>query len=132
MVTATRNHGLGKRGLAVFRALGGTKLDVPRRELAVEAGRMADRLEHLDQQINGGEHMLKMLHFRMRSEVEDDGTVTIELVMDKALAEARQLQLAYERIVKTLAAPAESQVPKKDVADDISARIAARRAAAGS
>lgn len=131
-----RPDGLETRGAAVFRALSGTKPDAARKALALEAGRMADRLEKLDKTINGDEHLLKMMHFRMRHELDDDGVVTVELVLDKALAEARQLQLAYTTVVKALAVPVSKSdaVPEqtKDTVDDIAARRAARRAAAGS
>ncbi|WP_168223092.1 hypothetical protein [Pseudarthrobacter sp. NIBRBAC000502770] len=43
--------GLGERGLAVWEAMSGT--DVPRNALVLEAARLADRLDELDNIIQG-------------------------------------------------------------------------------
>lgn len=127
-------HGLGTRGGRVFRALGGAKLDPVRKELAIEAGRMADRLEQLNGVIAGDEKFASLLHFRMRDHLDDSSVATIDLVIDKPLGEARQLQLAFERLIRDLAAPAtaraEPEKPKaEEPVDELAARIAARRAA---
>ena len=64
---------------------------------------MADRLEKLND-IIAGRGVLELLHFRMKSPMDDEGLVTIEMSVDGVLAEARQLQAGFERLTKTLIA----------------------------
>ena len=127
--------GLGARGQAFYQAVVGDSVPNPAQQaLIVEGARMADRLEALNDIIRG-KGVLELMHFRVRHAVDDSGVVSVELSVDSVLSECRQLQLAFERVAKSLnvsvgAIPAAQ--PKGDVSDDLAAKRAARRSAAGS
>lgn len=76
--------GLGPRGSALWPALGKT-LGTPAGELALEACRIADRLDNLDRLLRGD----RWVDFIQPD--EDDDT-TFVVVVDKAMAEARGQQ----------------------------------------
>lgn len=101
-VEVSLRSGLGLRGDAVFRALvgeGDAPADVE--ALALETARAADRLEDLDA-IIAGKGVLNLMRFRLNESwgEEGDRTVKVEVKFDHVLAEARQTQLAFERLVK--------------------------------
>lgn len=94
----------------------------------VEASRMADRLEELNSVIQG-KGVLDLMRFRLHEHwgEEGDRTVRVEVKFDSVLGEARQLQLAFDRLCSTLkvSAAAVSTV-KVTTSDDLRARRAAR------
>jgi hypothetical protein len=108
-----------------------TKLAPMQRVLLLEACRIADRLDRLDGQLRGGDWL--------RLEADEDRDEVI-VVVDKALAEARQQATALKALVSELrqagrspttkpageAAPEPAAKGAGGVAD-LSARIAARR-----
>jgi hypothetical protein len=94
--------------------------------LIEEACRMADRLEDLDGIIHG-KGVINLMHLRHMGDDESEITMTVDAV----LAEARQLQLAFQRVAMTLklesGAISEAEV---DTGDDLAAQRAARIARA--
>ena len=100
--------GLGERGMSLWQALATT--DVPRNALVLEAARTADRLDELDNIIQG-KGVLNLMQFRVLDrEVDDDGSVNInvEVKFNAVLAEARQQATAFANILTKLS-PADSK-----------------------
>jgi hypothetical protein len=100
--------GLGERGSALWQAMATT--DVPRNALVLEAARTADRLDELDNIIQG-KGVLNLMQFRVLDrEVDDDGSVNInvEVKFNAVLAEARQQATAFANILTKLS-PADSK-----------------------
>lgn len=64
---------------------------------------MADRLEKMND-IIAGKGVIELLHFRMKSPMDDQGLVTVEMSIDSVMSEVRQLQVAFERLTKALIA----------------------------
>lgn len=99
--------GLGERGLAVWEAMSGN--DVPRNALVLEAARLADRLDELDNIIQG-KGVLNLMQFRvLNREVGDDGEldINVEVKFQNVFSEARQQAIAFATILSKLA-PVES------------------------
>lgn len=96
--------GLGIRGMEVWEGLAGG--DRVRNALALEAARCADRLDELDNIIQG-KGVLNLMQFRILDHaVEDDGShsINVEVKFNNVLGEARQQQTAFATLLKTLAA----------------------------
>ncbi|BCW61857.1 hypothetical protein [Arthrobacter sp. StoSoilB22] len=103
-MTADVPAGLGERGLEVWKALSGT--DVARNALALEAARTADRLDELDNIIQG-KGVLNLMQFRLHA-FEDDGedrNINVEVKFAAPLAEARQQAIALATILTKLSPP---------------------------
>lgn len=103
-----RAPGLGERGYARWQAMATT--DVPRNALVLAAPRTADRLDELDNIIQG-KGVLNLMQFRaLDREVDDDGSVNInvEVKFNAAMAEARQHAVAFSNILTKLS-PADSK-----------------------
>lgn len=94
--------GLGVRGLEIWEALSGN--DRVRNALALEAARLADRLDELDSVIQG-KGVLNLMQFRVLDSTvqEDVQKVDVEVKFQNVLSEARQQQLAFANILKALA-----------------------------
>jgi hypothetical protein len=92
------------------------------REMLLEACRMADRLERLDRHLKGED----WLRFWSRN---DDGT-RVEVIVDKLLTEARELQSAFRMAVTDLvkAFPPKKEPKGGGVLADLAAKRAARSA----
>lgn len=67
--------GLGERGLSIWEAL--ATEDVPRNALVLEAARLADRLDELDDIIQG-KGVLNLMQFRLDMESGEDGECPVE------------------------------------------------------
>lgn len=114
-------------GDVLWRELGGDSATGAARALIVEACRITTRLDKLDAFLSGdGEAWLKLRG------INEDGSV-VKVVVDGALAEARQQAATLKQIVGELrqgkgAAPARPEPPNGGVAGvtDIASRIAAR------
>lgn len=92
--------------------------------LIVEAARIADRLDDLDEVI-AGKGVLQLLRFRL---VDNEGRVA-EVKFDGVLAEARQQANALKGILAQLGAPkVEAVVERRSGIDQLRARRAARDA----
>lgn len=128
--------GLGERGSAVFQSLASGVTDPARVALITEAARTADRLDELDNIIQG-KGVLHLMQFRVLDDIinEDDRQINVDVKFNAVLAEARQQALAFANILKTLgldsaAAPAAPvEVPKtgKDMLEQKRAERAAAR-----
>ena len=95
--------GLGERGLALWESMS-TK-DVPRNVLVLEAARLADRLDELDNIIQG-KGVLNLMQFRLHlNEIDEDGdrNINVEVKFAAPLAEARQQAIAFSTILSKLA-----------------------------
>jgi hypothetical protein len=96
--------------------------------LAIEAGRLADRLDHLDGLLSGGE----WLHLRIRAITKnDDDTqlIVVRVTVDRALAEARQQAMTLKSILAELRLAAAGETgrppegnPLVKLADEIAKR----------
>jgi hypothetical protein len=87
--------GLGTRGRRLWHDIGGADLAPAGRVLLEEACRIADRLDRLDQVLRGD------IDTWMRLLVDDDAREAT-LVIDKALSEARQQQVALKQLLAEL------------------------------
>lgn len=94
--------------------------------LLEEACRIADRLDTLDRILTGADEGW------MRLRVSDDGS-EVTVTVDKALAEARQQAAVLKQIVAELrqSRGKQEKPTSEGGSDDLAARRAARRAAAG-
>lgn len=124
--------GLGERGQALYTHLSGT--DVARNALALEAARTADRLDELDEIIHG-RGVLNLMQFRVLDSLMDEAgllNVEVEVKFQNVLSEARQQQMAFANILKTLnaegAAASAPAAAAPQTGDDV---LAQRRAARG-
>ena len=99
--------GLGERGSALWQAM--ATQDIPRNALVLEAARTADRLDELDNIIQG-KGVLNLMQFRLHlNEMDEDGdrNINVEVKFAAPLAEARQQATALANILTKLS-PAES------------------------
>ena len=137
--TVVRELELGSRGRQLWQDLDGEHAGPSERLLIEEACRLADRLDRLDAILRGDEHEW------MRVRVGDGDEVTV--VVDRALSEARQQQVALARLLGELRQARSGGVGRKGVAGrsvlsreegdgrgasgvvSIAARIAAKRGA---
>lgn len=95
---------LGPRGSELWGGLSEGVTDVGRLALITEAARLADRLDELDNIIQG-KGVLNLMQFRvLSSEMQDDGVkeVNVEVKFQSVLSEARQQALALATVLKSL------------------------------
>lgn len=100
--------GLGERGSAIWQAM--ATRDVPRNALVLEAARLADRMDELDNIIQG-KGVLNLMQFRVLNRELGDGgaeNINVEVKFNAPLAEARQHAVAFAAILTKLS-PAESK-----------------------
>ena len=91
--------GLGVRGLALWEALASG--DVGRDALVLEAARTADRLDELDNIIQG-KGVLDLMQFRLDFPSADGEPFTVEVKFAAPLAEARQQGAALAGLLTKL------------------------------
>jgi hypothetical protein len=94
--------GLGERGVALWETL--STGDAPVDALALEAARTADRLDELDNIIQG-KGVLNLMQFRMHlNEIDEDGdrNINVEVKFNAVLAEARQQGAALAGLLTKL------------------------------
>lgn len=123
--------GLGKRGSALWKSLG-FDVDTPNGVMALEAARLADRLDELDSIIHG-KGVLELMRFRIPHAMDDQGTVTVEVTFNNVLGEARQQQNVLRQMLVTLAAasdavPAKVAAPVASVTDEFTKKRRSRGA----
>ena len=96
--------GLGGRGMALWESMSGD--DVTRNALVLEAARLADRLDELDNIIQG-KGVLNLMQFRVlnREVDDDDGSldINVEVKFQNVFSEARQQAIAFATILAKLA-----------------------------
>lgn len=145
-VTASRvtdsGRNLGERGRRLWQDVtkAGPELTPSEQVLLEEACRTADRLDQLDRILRGDEDCWVSLH-----SVNEDGSI-VKVVLNQALAEARQQQTTLKQLVAELRQsrgggaakpgrggqrPANTSAPRGGGVADLTARIAARKGAAG-
>lgn len=128
------HFGLGERGSAIFQALAKGVSDPARIALITEAARTADRLDELDNIIQG-KGVLSLMQFRLDFPREDGEPFTVEVRFQNVLAEARQQTLAFANVLKTLgldstaapAAPVAAPKTGKDMLEQKRAERASKR-----
>lgn len=125
--------GLGERGAALYASLT-TKSTIERSALALEAARTVDRLDELDNIIQG-KGVLNLMQFRVLDKEIHEGVMSIEVNVQfqSVLAEARQQATALSGLLKALgidAAAAAGAAPgATKTGDDMLAQRRAERAA---
>lgn len=102
---------LGPRGKAIYKAYVQKNTDEPRKALALEAARTADRLDELDSVIQG-KGVLRLMQFRvLDKEVDYDMenvSLEIEVKFQSVLTEARMQATAFTGLLKALGTEIES------------------------
>lgn len=95
--------GLGERGSAIYQSRAKGLTDPAQLAIVTEAARTADRLDELDNIIQG-KGVLNLMQFRVLShEVTDDSReINVEVKFGAPLAEARQQQSTFSALVRTL------------------------------
>lgn len=91
--------GLGDRGLTVWSAL--KSGDVARDALALEAARTSDRLDELDNIIQG-KGVLDLMQFRLEFPEAEDEPFVVEVKFQSVLSEARQQQTAFATLLEKI------------------------------
>jgi hypothetical protein len=101
-MTVQTPYGLGERGQLLWDAM--SSGDAARDAVALEAARTADRLDELDNIIQG-KGVLNLMQFRVLStEMADEGVkeINVEVKFQSVLAEARQQALALSGLLKSI------------------------------
>lgn len=127
--------GLGERGQSVWDALAGD--DVVRNAVVLEAARTADRLDELDNIIQG-KGVLNLMQFRVHG-MEDDGenrNINVEVKFAAPLAEARQQAMALAGLLKAAgvgeaAEGSKSGAPPATPLEGLMKKLAERQGKAG-
>lgn len=123
---AERGHAVSRDGSvgSRLRGLATEQTDVRTLGLLVEAARIADRLDDMDQ-IIAGKGVLNLLRFRL---VDDEGRVA-EVKFDGVLAEARQQANVLKGLLAQIGVPKlEAVAERRSGIDQLRARRAARAA----
>lgn len=111
---STVPEGLCDRGAELWRSLGRER-GTADGEVALEACRMADRLDELDRLI-AGKGVLNLLQFRLGldlvDEVEDVRRVEVEVKISGVLGEARQQQRTFATLLEVLGMKPAADSPK--------------------
>lgn len=112
---------LGVRGKRLWREIKGEQFDPVRRVLLEEACRLADRLDRLDASLVG--------RVPWGFEVSEEFPDVAVIVVDKALAEARQQAMALKQLIAELRQSGADEKPQTtggSVLDQLAARRASR------
>lgn len=121
---------LGEAGSSLRQSLiRGREFDPAAEALLLEACRIADRLDKLDKLLRGEGH--EWITVETKFQGRDS---TTEIVIDEALAEARQQANAFRQIIVTLGLGkvTEAKKAERSALDDLAAGRAARLAKAAS
>jgi hypothetical protein len=100
-------EGLRDRGLTLWRGIG-QHLDTPAGQLALEACRLADRLDEFESAI-AGKGVLNLMQLQLHLDIgallggDDVERVEVTVHIDKLLTEARQQSVAFAGILDKLA-----------------------------
>lgn len=99
--------GLRDRGRQLWDGIG-QHLDTPAGQLALEACRLADRLDEIDQVI-AGKDVLHLMAFRLNYDLgelidaSEERTISIKVEVSGVLTEARQQQNTFRQVLAALA-----------------------------
>jgi hypothetical protein len=125
---------LHDRGARLYALLAPAAADESQKAVALEAARLADRLDALNDAIEGP-GVIELMHYRVRHAVDEEGVVSVELVVDGLLGEARQTAAAFERVLRAARAGVDLVKPMTSGGaggvDDLAARRTADRAKRG-
>lgn len=104
--------------------------DEARHALAVEAGRIVDRLDELDRIIQG-KGVLELMRFRVLDAYDDGDSkqITVHVKFDSVLGEARQQANALRQVLVSLglsAVAVEKPAERSSVLDELAKRRASR------
>lgn len=91
--------GLGERGSEIYKAL--KTGEIARDALVLEASRTADRLDELDNIIQG-KGVLELMQFRLEFPEGDDEPFSVEVKFQSVLSEARQQQTAFANLIEKI------------------------------
>ncbi|CAH0233632.1 hypothetical protein SRABI26_02716 [Arthrobacter sp. Bi26] len=111
--------GLGERGMSLWQAM--ATIDVPRNALVLEAARLADRLDELDNIIQG-KGVLNLMQFRLDFPSGEDEPYSVEVKFAAPLAEARQQATALANILTKLS-PADGKAVLQPVPADLPSNV---------
>ena len=104
--------GLGQRGLDVWESLNCG--DKARDALVLEAARTADRLDELDNIIQG-KGVLELMQFRLEFPEGEDEPFVVEVKFQNVLSEARQQQATFANLLEKIdKLSATARTPKGD------------------
>lgn len=92
--------GLGERGVEIWKAL--KTGEIARDALVIEAARTADRLDELDNIIQG-KGVLELMIFRLDFPEGEDEPFSVEVKFQNVLSEARQQQTVFANLVEKIA-----------------------------
>lgn len=95
--------------------------------LVVEACRIIDRLDNIDDIITGKSEWIQLMHFR----VGNEGDQTVTVTLDGVLSEARQQSAALKSLMMQLGVGKADMSGKVEKAVDPLDEISARRSARG-
>ena len=98
--------GLGERGLALFEEL--STGSVAHDSQVLEAARIADRLDELDNIIQG-KGVLELMQFRLDFPEGDGEPFTVEVKFQNVLAEARQQATAFATVLQKIGTPEQAK-----------------------
>lgn len=93
--------GLGERGSAIWQARSKGLKDPAQLAVVTEAARCADRLDELDNIIQG-KGVLNLMQFRLNDIDYESHEMSVEVKFGAPLAEARQQQAAFNSLVKAM------------------------------
>jgi len=88
--------GLGERGQGIWEAL--STGEVARDALVLEAARLSDRLDELDNIIQG-KGVLDLMQFRLDFPEDEGEPFSVEVKFQSVLTEARQQQTAFATVI---------------------------------
>jgi uncharacterized protein (DUF2126 family) len=124
---------LHDRGSRLYELLAPAGSDLAQQAVALEAARMADRLDALNAAIEG-DGVLELMRFRVRGALSEEGVVSVDLHVDGLLSEARQTAAAFERVLRAARAGVDLTTAKAGGSggvDELAQRRTAERAARG-
>lgn len=109
---ASEPASLGERGSELWRGLSVGVTDPGRLALVTECARLADRLDELDNIIQG-KGVLNLMQFRVLDNAitDDSQNINVEVKFQSVLAEARQQATALGTLLKTLGLDASASAP---------------------
>lgn len=120
---------LRPRGAALWKTLGQTE-GSSAGAIALEACRIADRLEDLDA-IIAGKGVLELLQFRLRLEladlIDEHPDINIKIEISNVLAESRQQAMAMKNLLVELGLKATPALPTRPAATNPLDQLQARR-----
>ncbi|UOQ56084.1 hypothetical protein MUN78_10245 [Leucobacter allii] len=128
-------EGVERRGRKLSEALSPAGAELARDALAVEAGRILDRLDELDN-IIAGKGVLELMRFRCTDLFgeDDERHVRVEVHFDNVLGEARQQANTLRQILVSLGLGKAAEKPaaekRSSVLDELARKRAARSAGA--